>query len=80
MGGLTVGRVFEERHSGRIASRMNWLRAGVMGANDGIVSTAGGRRTWAARASSARWRAPSAAGSPPMVITYVIGLLIGTQL
>ena len=41
MGGLTAGQVFEERQSGRIASRMNWLRAGVMGANDGIVSTAG---------------------------------------
>lgn len=26
---------------GRIATRLNWLRAGVMGANDGIVSTAG---------------------------------------
>ena len=25
--------------SGRIATRLNWLRAGVMGANDGIVST-----------------------------------------
>jgi vacuolar iron transporter family protein len=41
VGGLTVEQVFEERQSGRIASRMNWLRAGVMGANDGIVSTAG---------------------------------------
>lgn len=36
-----VEAVFEESQSGRIASRMNWLRAGVMGANDGIVSTAG---------------------------------------
>ena len=26
---------------GRIAGKLNWLRAGVMGANDGIVSTAG---------------------------------------
>ena len=24
-----------------LASRLNWLRAGVLGANDGIVSTAG---------------------------------------
>lgn len=31
----------ERSQSGRIASRLNWLRAGVMGANDGIVSTAG---------------------------------------
>jgi VIT1/CCC1 family predicted Fe2+/Mn2+ transporter len=27
--------------SGRLASKLNWLRAGVLGANDGIVSTAG---------------------------------------
>ena len=26
--------------SGRILSTLNWLRAGVLGANDGIVSTA----------------------------------------
>lgn len=31
----------EESEGGEIASRLNWLRAGVMGANDGIVSTAG---------------------------------------
>jgi VIT1/CCC1 family predicted Fe2+/Mn2+ transporter len=30
----------EDAQSGQIASRVNWLRAGVMGANDGIVSTA----------------------------------------
>lgn len=30
-----------EPHKGNIASRMNWLRAGVLGGNDGIVSTAG---------------------------------------
>jgi vacuolar iron transporter family protein len=30
-----------EAESSRIASRLNWLRAGVLGANDGIVSTAG---------------------------------------
>ncbi|WP_405179914.1 VIT family protein [Nocardia sp. NBC_01377] len=30
-----------EPHSGGVASRLNWLRAGVLGANDGIVSTAG---------------------------------------
>ncbi len=31
----------DEPHEGGIASRLNWLRAGVLGANDGIVSTAG---------------------------------------
>ncbi|QIM20149.1 VIT family protein [Phycicoccus sp. HDW14] len=30
-----------EAHDGSMASRLNWLRAGVLGANDGIVSTAG---------------------------------------
>jgi VIT1/CCC1 family predicted Fe2+/Mn2+ transporter len=30
-----------EPHQGELASRLNWLRAGVLGANDGIVSTAG---------------------------------------
>lgn len=30
-----------EPHSGGMAARLNWLRAGVLGANDGIVSTAG---------------------------------------
>jgi len=29
-----------EPPSGRILSTLNWLRAGVLGANDGIVSTA----------------------------------------
>ncbi|TQC43299.1 VIT family protein [Rhodococcus sp. WS4] len=31
----------EEPHAPSLASRLNWLRAGVLGANDGIVSTAG---------------------------------------
>ena len=30
-----------EPHTTTIAGRLNWLRAGVLGANDGIVSTAG---------------------------------------
>jgi len=30
-----------EPHETGMASRLNWLRAGVLGANDGIVSTAG---------------------------------------
>ncbi|WP_053654921.1 VIT1/CCC1 transporter family protein [Streptomyces sp. MMG1121] len=31
----------EEAHGGALGSRLNWLRAAVLGANDGIVSTAG---------------------------------------
>ncbi|MFC9518832.1 VIT family protein [Nocardiaceae bacterium NPDC056970] len=30
-----------EPHLGSLSSRLNWLRAGVLGANDGIVSVAG---------------------------------------
>ncbi len=30
-----------EPHDGSFSARLNWLRAGVLGANDGIVSTAG---------------------------------------
>ena len=30
----------DEPHDTGLASRLNWLRAGVLGANDGIVSTA----------------------------------------
>lgn len=31
----------DEPHRGGLSQRLNWLRAGVLGANDGIVSTAG---------------------------------------
>lgn len=30
-----------EPHAGGLAGRLNWLRAGVLGANDGVVSVAG---------------------------------------
>jgi VIT1/CCC1 family predicted Fe2+/Mn2+ transporter len=30
-----------EQHHGDVSAKLNWLRAGVLGANDGIVSTAG---------------------------------------
>lgn len=32
---------FHEQMTGRVAGRLNWLRAAVLGANDGIISTAG---------------------------------------
>ncbi|MGW2697818.1 VIT1/CCC1 transporter family protein [Streptomyces sp. NPDC001296] len=35
------GPAHEEAHAGALGSRLNWLRAAVLGANDGIVSTAG---------------------------------------
>ncbi|MEU6671107.1 VIT family protein [Streptomyces sp. NPDC046727] len=31
----------DEAHGGALGSRLNWLRAAVLGSNDGIVSTAG---------------------------------------
>jgi VIT1/CCC1 family predicted Fe2+/Mn2+ transporter len=36
-----VGPHADEPHSAGLNNRLNWLRAGVLGANDGIVSTAG---------------------------------------
>ncbi len=38
---LPVGPHEDEPHEGGINNRLNWLRAAVLGANDGIVSTAG---------------------------------------
>ncbi|MEU1335593.1 VIT family protein [Streptomyces sp. NPDC005865] len=35
------GGAHGEAHGGALGSRLNWLRAAVLGANDGIVSTAG---------------------------------------
>lgn len=41
MSEVAAGRPHEEPHLASTGSRLNWLRAGVLGANDGIVSTAG---------------------------------------
>jgi len=38
---LAAGPHEHEPHEGGLNNRLNWLRAGVLGANDGIVSTAG---------------------------------------
>jgi len=40
-GDLTDEYDHDEPHGPGMAGRLNWLRAGVLGANDGIVSTAG---------------------------------------
>jgi VIT1/CCC1 family predicted Fe2+/Mn2+ transporter len=37
---MTAATHSDEPHAGGLASRLNWLRAGVLGANDGIVSVA----------------------------------------
>ena len=39
--GEDVGPHADEPHEDGLNNRLNWLRAGVLGANDGIVSTAG---------------------------------------
>lgn len=38
---LQDGPGAREPHSNGVQARLNWLRAGVLGANDGIISTAG---------------------------------------
>lgn len=38
---MSAEKVVSEDRGGEISSKLNWLRAGVLGANDGIVSTAG---------------------------------------
>lgn len=38
--GGSSGEEAEEPHAEGLSARLNWLRAGVLGANDGIVSTA----------------------------------------
>jgi vacuolar iron transporter family protein len=40
MAGTPAAR-HDEPHGGGLAARLNWLRAAVLGANDGVVSTAG---------------------------------------
>ena len=56
-----------EPHAAGIASRLNWLRAGVLGANDGIVSIAG----------LVVGVAAAGAGSEPILIAGISGLLAG---
>src|SRR6478735_4721494 len=38
---VPIGPHAHEPHEGGLNNRLNWLRAAVLGANDGIVSTAG---------------------------------------
>lgn len=41
IGSEQAASTHDESHADGMAARLNWLRAGVLGANDGIVSTAG---------------------------------------
>ncbi|MFD7324568.1 VIT family protein [Streptomyces sp. NPDC059875] len=38
---MTEAPTHDEAHGGDLGTRLNWLRAAVLGANDGVVSTAG---------------------------------------
>ncbi|MEU9865660.1 VIT family protein [Streptomyces sp. NPDC047971] len=38
---MTEPPTHDEAHGGGLGTRLNWLRAAVLGANDGVVSTAG---------------------------------------
>ncbi|MFD4229060.1 VIT family protein [Streptomyces sp. NPDC058545] len=38
---MTDTRAHDESHGNGLGARLNWLRAAVLGANDGVVSTAG---------------------------------------
>ncbi|WP_426363219.1 VIT1/CCC1 transporter family protein [Streptomyces sp. E-08] len=38
---MTEAPAHDEAHGGGLGARLNWLRAAVLGANDGVVSTAG---------------------------------------
>ncbi|NWF26428.1 VIT family protein [Streptomyces sp. PKU-EA00015] len=41
MSDQTSQQAHDEPHGGGLGTRLNWLRAAVLGANDGVVSTAG---------------------------------------
>lgn len=55
--------------------RVGWLRAAVLGANDGIVSTAsGGAPVWKSVARVTLW------GALAMALTAAVGALFGAAL
>jgi VIT1/CCC1 family predicted Fe2+/Mn2+ transporter len=56
-----------EAHGSALAGRLNWLRAGVLGANDGIVSTAG----------LVVWVAGATLASGPILTAGIAGLVAG---
>jgi VIT1/CCC1 family predicted Fe2+/Mn2+ transporter len=66
-GGLRAQPHEDEPHAEGFHNRLNWLRAGVLGANDGIVSTAG-IVVGVAGATSAR---------APVLVAGVAGLAAG---
>ena len=63
------------RHASYLSNRLNWLRAGVHGANDGIVSTAA-LVVGVAGATAAT----SVIFAAPLLVTYGIGQAVGTTI
>lgn len=57
----------KELHSGEFANKLNWLRASVLGANDGVISMA----------ALLVGVAGAAAGSHTLLVTGIAGLLAG---
>lgn len=72
----------DERRREGLAQRLNWLRAGVLGANDGIVSTAAvvvGAASWIGGAARGRAIARTVAGGAlALAATYLVGMFFGT--
>jgi VIT1/CCC1 family predicted Fe2+/Mn2+ transporter len=66
MGGKWMSRLHSERH---LVARIGWLRAAVLGANDGIVSTA----------SLIMGVASASAGTSQVLIAGVAGLVAGAM-
>ena len=61
--------IHDEPHDAGIAGRLNWLRAGVLGANDGIVSTA----------AIVLGVAGATTDRGPVVLAGVVGLMAGAM-
>ena len=58
-----------EPHDSGLASRLNWLRAGVLGANDGVVSTA----------AIVLGVAGATAERGPIILAGLVGLMAGAM-
>ena len=73
----------EPHGNGGLAARLNWLRAGVLGANDGIISTAG-LVIGVAAFLGAGYRVPIAAimfvaeatGKPEFIVPAVVATVV----
>ena len=72
---IEIGGHADEPHEEGFNDRLNWLRAGVLGANDGIVSVAGIDPDDLTSAWNAAWVSLLA-----MAVTHLVGQAVGTQI